>query len=536
MFDIIQFRGKTSPYLEPQAGKANLNILKMVREGLFLELSSALNKAKSEKINVRKKGVRMNRDGVIVEVDFEVSPLIHEGASPVFLVLFEDHIHKNAALQIDMKGKTKESSQKQLERLHQELAATKEYLQSTIEELETSNEELQIASEEVLSSNEELQSINEELETSKEELQSTNEELTTLNEEMNNRNIELNQLNNDLNNLLSNANIPIIMLDTKLNIRRFTPSADILMNLINSDVGRPISHIKPNISIPDLEPLLLDIVRQGGFKEIEIQDKEKKWYLMRLLPYMVNNVIDGVVITFIDIDAQKKAVALRDNFISAASHELKTPITSLKMYIQYLDKKMNEEKNSKVKTVLGKIDTQVLRLMILVEDLLNATKLQHGKLAFTMEKFDLNELIQEAIETITTTTDKHKLILEGSISKPIKGDKYRIYQAITNLLSNAVKFSPKADRIIIKLDTTTDKVIITIQDFGLGVNPSDLDKIFSQFYRGERNNVITYPGLGMGLFIANEIIQRHNGQLSVVSKKGKGSTFTVQLPYTPIQN
>src|SRR5205823_2213305 len=143
------------------------------------------------------------------------------------------------------------------------------------------------ANEEILSNNEELQSVNEELETSKEELQSANEELITLNEELQIRNDQIRQINNDLNNLLKSVNIPIVMLDKELYIRRFTPGAEKVMNLIHSDVGRPIGNIRPNIVVSDLEDFLFDAVHRDLVKEKEIQDKQGKWYLMRVLPYKV---------------------------------------------------------------------------------------------------------------------------------------------------------------------------------------------------------------------------------------------------------
>ena len=154
------------------------------------------------------------------------------------------------------------SSEVEAENTHlkEELDATREYLQSIIEEQRTTNEELRSANEEIQSSNEELQSINEELETAKEELQSTNEELTTVNEELQNRNDELSRVNNDLNNLLSSVNIPIIMLSNDLQIRRFTPVTEKVMNLIPTDVGRPITDIKSNLRIPDLRQLVTRVV------------------------------------------------------------------------------------------------------------------------------------------------------------------------------------------------------------------------------------------------------------------------------------
>src|SRR5689334_21955233 len=189
--------------------------------------------------------------------------------------------------------------------LKEELEATRKYLQSIIEEQRTTNEELRSANEEIQSSNEELQSINEELETAKEELQSTNEELTTVNEELQNRNDELSRANNDLNNLLSSVNIPIVMLGDDLRIRRFTPVTEKVMNLIPTDIGRPITDIKTNLRIPDLRQLVSRVIHSLEILENEVEDSNGRWYSVRIRPYRtLDNRIDGVVIVLIDLDAR----------------------------------------------------------------------------------------------------------------------------------------------------------------------------------------------------------------------------------------
>src|SRR5260370_1272078 len=188
-------------------------------------------------------------------------------------------------------------------RLKQELAATREYLQSVIEQQEADNEELQSSNEEVQSANEELQSTNEELETSKEEIQSSNEELATVNEELKNRNLELGQSNNDFVNLLASVELPIVMLGADLRIRRFTPMAEKLFNLIPADVGRPITDITLHVDLPDLEQMLDVVVETARGKRHELPDTQRRWYLLRLRPYRtLENRIDGVVLVLIDVD------------------------------------------------------------------------------------------------------------------------------------------------------------------------------------------------------------------------------------------
>jgi two-component system CheB/CheR fusion protein len=193
--------------------------------------------------------------------------------------------------------------------LEQELRSNKEYLQTTIEELETANEELKSTNEELQSSNEELQSTNEELETSKEELQSVNEELTTVNAEHQQKIEELSKTTSDLNNLLASTEVGTIFLDKNLHIQRFTPSVTDFINLIHTDIGRPVSHIVSNIEYDGLVDDAKEVLRRLVPREVEVKTKDHRWYQMRVIPYRTTeNVIDGVVVTFAEITRLKKAL------------------------------------------------------------------------------------------------------------------------------------------------------------------------------------------------------------------------------------
>src|SRR5437773_824936 len=313
--EIVQFFGQTGPFLDPLPGDATLNLLRMVKTGLHLELRTAFQKAKRDSA-VRKDGVLVQEDGGLKTVDFEISPIKNiPGGERYYLVVFEEA--NRSIIEEPKKSKTqapalktgkREMSQLELEnkRLKEELDASREYLQSIIEEQRTTNEELRSANEVIQSSNEELQSINEELETAKEELQSTNEELTTVNEELQNRNEELSKVNSDLSNLLSSVNIPIIMLGNDFRIRRFTPMAEKVMNLIPSDVGRPVTDVKPNVKTPDLRKAIQRTIDSLEIQEFRVEDHEGRWYSMRIRPYRtLDNKIDGVVIVLLDIDTRR---------------------------------------------------------------------------------------------------------------------------------------------------------------------------------------------------------------------------------------
>lgn len=313
LFDIIQFRGRTGPFLEPSPGQASLNLLKMAREGLVLDLRTAVYQAKKTGGTVRKAGIRLRSDGQITEVNLEVTPIF--GASskePYYLVLFQTVERPTLPPEPPMdarKGKKAKISEadRELETLRSELAATQEDLRAIIEEQEATNEELQSANEEVLSSNEELQSTNEELETAKDELQAANEELTTVNKELHNWNAELGKVNGDLMNLIESVEVVYVVLDSELRIRRFTPAAQQVLNLIPSDVGRPIGDIKPNLEISDLPKLIQDVISKINPREQDVRDVSGRWYSLKIRPYKTqDHRVDGAILALTDIDALRR--------------------------------------------------------------------------------------------------------------------------------------------------------------------------------------------------------------------------------------
>lgn len=226
----------------------------------------------------------------------------------------------------------------------------------------------------------------------------------------------------------------------------------------------------------------------------------------------------------------QKSLSLRDEFISVASHELKTPLTSMKMYMQGLEIQAKKKNLEKIPEYASKIYTQIDKLNLLVSDMLNVSRLQHGKLEFNFEKFYIEDQIKEVIDTVKPIAKKHKIIVRGKISKKVYADQYRIQQVITNLLTNAIKYSPNSDKVIINLSEEKDHATVEVQDFGIGIEKEHLNKLFTQFYR-VTNREDSYPGLGMGLYISHEIIKRHAGSINVMSKKGEGSTFSFTIPY-----
>ena len=346
--DILYLHGRSGMFLEPAPGEVGVsNILKMAREGLRPGLASALHRAVASKEVARAQHLSVKTNGHRTLVNLSVHPVAARAAAgpapnaaaaleaPLYLVILEEALPLEpgkiaAALPpASPVGEAAASdTEARIAALTQELRAKDEYLQSTHEELESSNEELKSSNEEMQSVNEELQSTNEELETSKEELQSVNEELATVNTELQTKVSDLSRANNDMNNLLAGTGIGTVFVDHQLRILRFTPAASQIINLILSDVGRPVAHIVSNLVgydslVADTQAMLDTLVP----KEVEVQTSAGKWYTMRIQAYRTrDNAIEGAVISFVDIstlvktrddlrssnDLQRLAVALRD--------------------------------------------------------------------------------------------------------------------------------------------------------------------------------------------------------------------------------
>ncbi len=304
--EILQFVGRTGPYLEPAPGEPRHDLIKMARGTLGAELRIALSQAKKEGRAVRREGVRVSRDGGTTVCDIAVLPLTvpPESGERVFAVLFEPAKAGPASPEGPQPAPSPN-----VQRLEEELRESKDSLQAIIEEHLRTNDDLRSANEELLSSNEELQSLNEELQTAKEELQSTNEELSTLNDELQARNGELASVNGDLMNVLASVEIPIVIVDGARRIRRFTPKARPILNLLPTDVGRPIDDIKPALEIEGLERKIAEVIDSVQIHEEEVRDRDGRWYRLQIRPYTtVDKRIDGAVLSIVDIDRLKRAI------------------------------------------------------------------------------------------------------------------------------------------------------------------------------------------------------------------------------------
>lgn len=245
----------------------------------------------------------------------------------------------------------------------------------------------------------------------------------------------------------------------------------------------------------------------------------------------------GAINTLVDITAIKQTeLALRkseqqkDDFIKMASHELKTPITSIKAYIQLLIRMSDPNQDSFLNTSLRTVDKQITKLTKLVSDLLDVAKIESDGLSLNKKVFNLNELTRKITSDMQTHLDQHTIVLNEAGEFMVCADTDRISQVIVNLLANAVKYSPKANNVIISIDPSGEDVVISIKDFGIGIAHEEQDRIFERFYRVQDKSEQIFQGFGIGLYIADDIIKRHGGKIWLVSEKDKGSVFSFSLP------
>jgi PAS domain S-box-containing protein len=259
----------------------------------------------------------------------------------------------------------------------------------------------------------------------------------------------------------------------------------------------------------------------------------ERWSLVKSRPVRDESGQMAMVISIIhDITERMIVERRKDEFISMTSHELRTPVTSLKGFTNVLQRRMAKQGDRQGLHYLARMDAQLDRLTALISDLLDISRMQSGKLALRVEPFDLDALIDETVENVQAATLTHHLLIEGRTGAQVFGDRERLGQVFVNLLTNSIKYSPRADKVVVRLflDGDQTQAFLSVQDFGLGIDKAHHEKIFERFYQVTDPEEKTYPGLGIGLYISREIVARHHGRMWVESSKSEGSTFFVALP------
>ncbi|OOQ58969.1 ATP-binding protein [Mucilaginibacter pedocola] len=250
------------------------------------------------------------------------------------------------------------------------------------------------------------------------------------------------------------------------------------------------------------------------------------WHLARALPYREGGKIVSWLGTNTNIEIQKSNEQKKDEFLSIASHELKTPLTSIKAFNQIM-RRMNKAEN--LGTFIEKSAHHLFRLEKLINDLLDVTRINAGKMVYDIQPFGFKEMLLESIESVQLKSERHAIILEKADDVDFNGDRLRLEQVMTNILTNAVKYSPEATRVVVNAAVQDNGIVVSVQDFGIGIAKEHIEHLFGRYYRVD-NTAMRFEGLGLGLYISSEIIKRHDGTLWIESTEGEGSTFYFRLP------
>lgn len=334
-----------------------------------------------------------------------------------------------------------------------------------------------------------------------------------------------NVLNRRISHILNSISDGFISLDNDWKFTYINTLAEKVLGVNKDELyGRNIWEALPQLKEINLYEKFQEAMKSQEVMRITAKLFSKGWYRIRLYP-----AEDGLSVYLYNITEQVEKEQEKDNFISTASHEIKTPVTSIKAYAYILRKKLIIQNNSEVLHLFHKMEVQINRLQGLVDDLLDVHRIQNGKLVITPDYFSLHHLLKEVIENCSHLSNIHKIVLQKTLRSQVCADKEMIREVLTNLISNAIKYSPNGGDIIIKAGKKIDNIIVSIQDSGIGIPSHMTEKIFNRFTRIE-NTEYHISGLGLGLYISAEIIKQHGGRIWVESTEKKGSTFFFTLP------
>ena len=648
----------------------------LARPELRAELRAALARAAATGSSIQARRVRLTVNGASRVVAISVKPVSDETPTGLFLVLFDE-----ASEDMGVGPEGVPARDPVVHALEARLGMAEEQLRSTRGESAASTEELRASNEELQTINEELRSTTEELETSREELQSVNEELSTVNGELNLKIEETAQANDDLQNLIISAEIGTVFVDREKRIKRFTPQAATLFNLLPSDVGRPLFDVTHRLDYPAMASDVEEVLRDLRRVEREVRSIDGRSLLVRVLPYRsADDRIDGAVLTFFDVsslrraeeqlrlseqrmrlvaesmrdyaivtvsasgaiatwsvgaervfgytaeeavgqpfdliftpedrrggvpaeemrlaretgrapddrwhmrktgerifcsgittplidgglvgyakiardftetelrdrrreadlaeeragrDALRKAATMKDEILAVVSHELKNPLSVIHMSAQLLTRLPGFQAEPRAERAAAAIKSAVASQVQIINDLLELSRANAGKIVLALESVDLRLLIQNIVDAVRTDIGSKRQVLDVDLEGPtvVVADPIRVEQIVWNLLTNAAKFTPQGGHIQVTLRVVGDRARISVVDSGIGIDPSHLSEVFEMFRQVESGPSRRRGGLGIGLALVRQLAELHGGEVSAASEgAGRGATFDVWLP------
>ena len=555
--------GDCSKMLRIPLGSITLDIFSLVRTDLKIIVSKVLKESRETRSQVayRKIPVRFDDQPEYISVIAEPIQDKLGGSTGMTAIVFLRSDVKNAQTVIMDDYKVDTAAAQRISSLEKELNVANDHLKNTVTELEAVNAELQAANEELLTANEELQSSNE-------ELQSVNEELYTVNSEYQSKVSELALANDDMANFLSTTMVGIIMVDQKLNIRKFTEYIAKEFTVAEQDVGRSLRYIAYNFATIDLMELSKKVLRTMRPEEHYCAAVTGKTYLINIAPYRAHikepaeyltmeeahKDIHGLVITFVDTTKQindkrqieEMANALRaavrqnkekETFLSQMSHDMRTPMTAINGLIQLTlqEKNLSEP----LRDNLEKIRTTGDYLMTLIDEVLETSQINAGKVV-SISSAVHERLAVENVSTIIAERAKDagiefELIVRSCEDRYVMMDLEHMERILMNLLSNALKFTPEGGKVTLKVDVSyTDKQVdhtYTVMDNGIGISPEFQQRMFLPFEQEKQTGGGLSEGTGLGLYICRNLVDLLGGTIDYSSKPGEGATFIVHMRY-----
>jgi two-component system CheB/CheR fusion protein len=656
--EVLHVSEHAGQFLQIAGGEPTRQLLRLAHPALRLDLRTAIYAARQHRAN-ESRMVRFDDNGTARAIMLRVRMVDVPELAGSYLVLFDEQQPAPEPLAESHSDAFIEPVVREIE---DELNRTRDQLRTTIEQYETSVEELKASNEELQAINEELRSATEELETSKEELQSVNEELTTLNQELKGKVEELSRANSDLQNLMQSTDIGVVFLDRFLNIKRYTPRVTDLINIIPSDLNRPLAHLTHRLDTNELPELARRVLRDLRTVERDVRTSDDRRFLARLLPYRsLEDRIDGVVLTFVEvsdlraaIDARRRSedkleavekrlrVALRDapmvvfgidrnrkltwgyaqgkelragapevfemfaaghadrfasiirevldtyagrrveldliiegelrtydfridpgadqvtavgfditpsklaqaslleadrrkdEFLATLSHELRNPLTPLKVALDVAKLAAGDPEQLEQSRAI--MERQVTVLGQLVDELLDLSRITQGKIELDLVPLEPVTIVEAALELTRPLLQQHGHELRVQLPRVpcrVLGDRQRLVQVLSNLLTNAVKYTPDKGHISVELETDLVRQLLVtrVRDDGVGIPPDMLPRIFDIFVQCRDALGRSQGGLGIGLNLVRRLVELHGGRVSASSMgESKGSEFVVELP------
>ncbi|WP_236776446.1 CheR family methyltransferase [Agrobacterium tumefaciens] len=541
-YEYLYSIGPTARFLRIASGPASHDLFAITPTALHNKIRSAIHHASRDQKPFVAKNAKLDSNGAHIEFNIHVEPLFSQGEELFLICFVEDAAQANDVVR-SQKSSTTDASP--ITELEFELEETRAELQGAIRNLEIASEEQKQITAEALSLNEEYQSTNEELFTSKEELQSLNEELTALNNQLQEALERQRAVSNDLQNVLYSTDVPTLFLDSSLRIRFFTPATRSVFNIISSDVDRPLSDLSGFDGDITLQVDATATLLRGNTIDREIGGPDGRWYVRRVKPYRgASEAIDGVVITFIDISAQKqvaesreaakkfaeRATEAKSQFLSAASHDLRQPLQTLKLLHGLLERNVGE---GQARTFVQRMGETLSSMLGILNSVLDINQIEAGMVEPQIVSFAIGDLVGRLFKEFYYPAQAAGLQLRVVPSSlAVRTDPRLFEQIVRNLLSNALKYTPSG-KILVGCRRRGTKVRFEVWDTGIGIPENHIEDVFQEYLQLDAPAGTEDRGLGLGLSIVKRLSELLELRVVVQSRLHKGSAFMIEIDHAP---